>query len=437
MHNGRTYGERRTGNGESPSGDKAASRPDKCASRNKTFYLFYRLRSSHSSVAAPPFIGFPFSLSPFLPFSLCVVILLTLAAATVVEKVAGREAAVEAIYGAWWFVALWGMFALAAATYIVRTALYRNTPAFLLHAALCVIMLGALLTFVTAERGYLHLRQGETARTYTPEAGDTDRPLPFDVKLVLFDIEYHAGTREPADYISFLKVDGEITRVSMNRIFARHGYRLYQMDYDPDEMGTVLSVNHDPWGIGVTYAGYLLLAVAMLWLLWRRIGRKGLLYTAIPVAGLWFYISQLNPMTPVLRSPMLAAHVSVIMAAYALFVFITVTAIIGLCARRRSERFYRWNITLLYPAVFLLAAGIFIGAVLANISWGRYWGWDAKETWALITLLVYAIPLHRRSLALFRAPARFHGYCVVAFAAVAMTFFGVTYLLGGIHSYVS
>jgi hypothetical protein len=262
-----------------------------------------------------------------------------------VEKVAGREAAVEAVYGAWWFVALWGVFAVAAVTYIIRVALYRNKPALLLHTALCTILLGALLTFVTAERGYLHIRQGETARTYTPEAGDTDRPLPFEVKLVLFDIEYHAGTREPADYISFLKVDGEITRVSMNRIFARHGYRLYQMDYDPDEMGTVLSVNHDPWGIGVTYAGYLLLAVAMLWLLWRRIGRKGLLYMAIPVAGLWFYISQLNPMTPVLRSPMLAAHVSVIMAAYALFVFITVTAVIGLCVRRRSERFYRWNIT--------------------------------------------------------------------------------------------
>ncbi|MDR0694916.1 MAG: cytochrome c biogenesis protein CcsA, partial [Prevotellaceae bacterium] len=67
---------------------------------------------------------------------------------------------------------------------------------------------------------------------------------------------------------------------------------------------------------------------------------------------------------------------------------------------------------------------------------GRYWGWDAKETWALITLLVYAIPLHRQSLALFREPVKFHKYCVVAFAAVAMTFFGVTYLLGGIHSYV-
>jgi ABC-type transport system involved in cytochrome c biogenesis permease subunit len=363
-------------------------------------------------------------------------IIFVLAAATGVEKIYGSGFVYEHIYGAGWFVALWGIFALVALTYLFRVALYRNKPAFILHTASCAILLGALLTFVTAGRGYLHLRQGETVRAYISEKDASEQLLPFNVKLVLFDVEYHAGTNEPADYISFLKINDEIQRVSMNRIFTRHGYRLYQMDYDCDEMGTVLSVNHDPWGIGVTYAGYLLLAAGMLWLLWRRIGWKGLLCTAVPVAALWFYISQLNPMTPVLRSPMLAAHVSVIMVAYALFVFITITAVIGLCSRKRSKRFYRWNTALLYPAIFLLATGIFIGAVWANISWGRYWGWDAKETWALVTLFVYAIPLHKQSLALFREPVKFHWYCTLAFAAVAMTFFGVTYLLGGIHSYV-
>jgi ABC-type transport system involved in cytochrome c biogenesis permease subunit len=372
----------------------------------------------------------------YIAWLLLAILLIVLASATIVEKTAGREQAVEYIYGAWWFVALWGVLAVAALVYIVRVALYRNRPVFLLHAALGIILLGALLTFLTAERGYLHLRQGETLRSYTPDNGAGERPLPFDVKLVLFDIAYHPGTQEPADYISFLKVDDEIVRVSMNKILSRHGFRLYQMDYDPDEMGAVLMVNHDPWGIGITYAGYLLLALSMLWLLWLRIGWRGLLWLVLPVAGLWVYISQLNPMTPVLRSPMLAAHVSVIMVSYALFVYITVAAVTGLCSRKRRERLYRRNLTLLYPGVFLLAIGIFLGAVWANISWGRYWGWDSKETWALITLLVYAVPLHRQSLALFRNPSKFHWYCVLAFAAVAMTFFGVTYLLGGIHSYV-
>jgi ABC-type transport system involved in cytochrome c biogenesis permease subunit len=370
-------------------------------------------------------------------FGALLAILLTLASATGVEKIYGSDFVHEHVYGAWWFVALWGVLAVSAGAYIARRGKACLAPtAFALHCAWALILLGALLTFTTAERGYMHIRQGETVRTYISDKDTAERPLPFEVKLVLFDIEYHPGTHDPADYISFLKVDGEMSRVSMNKICTHHHYRLYQMDYDPDEMGTVLAVNHDPWGIGVTYAGYLLLALSMGWLLWRRIGWKGLLWTAAPVAALWFYISQLNPMTPVLRSPMLAAHVSVIMASYALFVFITVTSIIGLCSRKRSERLYRWNTVLLYPGVFLLATGIFIGAVWANISWGRYWGWDAKETWALITLLVYAIPFHRQSLALLRTPSKFHWYCVLAFAAVAMTFFGVMYLLGGMHSYV-
>ena len=84
---------------------------------------------------------------------------------------------------------------------------------------------------------------------------------------------------------------------------------------------------------------------------------------------------------------------------------------------------------------FLLTAGIFTGAVWANASWGRYWGWDPKEVWALITLIVYALPLHEQSLARFRRPLFFHAYTLWAFAAVLMTYFGVNYLLGGMHSY--
>ncbi len=359
-----------------------------------------------------------------------------LVVATVFEKINGSEQVHEFIYGSWWFVALWAIFGIVSLTYIFQQKLYLRVPAFLLHISFGLILTGALVTFLTAERGYIHLRQGETRHAYSAEKEGSEQALPFELKLILFDIEYHAGSGEPADFISFLKVDDEMCRVSMNKIYRHRGYRFYQMDYDPDEMGTVLLVSHDPWGIGVTYAGYALLALSMCWLLWRRIGWKGLLCTVIPTAGVWLYISQLNPMTPVLRTPLLAAHVSVIMVAYALFVFMMITGIVGLCASKQSMRLYRWNSKLLYPALFLLAAGIFIGAVWANISWGRYWGWDAKETWALITMLVYALPFHRKSIAFFRSPKKFHLYCVLASLAVGMTFFGVTYLLGGIHSYV-
>jgi cytochrome c biogenesis factor len=371
-----------------------------------------------------------------LTFGSLAALLAILAAATVVEKVFGSDAVRQYVYGAWWFAALWALFGAAGCAYLFRRKFYRRPAVFLLHCALGLILVGAAVTFTSAERGHLHLRQGETVSRYVSEDGETERPLPFEVKLVLFDIEYHPGTAEPADYISFLKIGDDIRRVSMNRIARQNNYRLYQMDYDPDEMGSVLLVARDPWGIGVTYAGYLLVALSMVWVRFTRIGWRGVLFTLLPTAAVWFYISRINPMTPVLRTPMLAAHVSVIMVSYALLLTMAVTGGVGLCSAARRGRMHRWNSKLLFPAVFLLAAGIFIGAVWANISWGRYWGWDAKEVWALVTLLLYAVPMHRESIPAFREPKKFLLFCTVAFLAVAMTFFGVTYLLGGIHSYV-
>jgi cytochrome c biogenesis factor len=372
-------------------------------------------------------------------FGSLVALLIVLATATAIEKRMGSEFAHKQIYGAGWFVGLWVILTVGAIAYILqkKTLTIRRSPfAFLLHCSLIIILLGAFVTYLTGIRGSVHIRQGEIANFYISEENAVKQSLPFNVKLLLFDIEYHPDTNEPADYISFLKVDEEVCRVSMNRIFKRQGYRLYQMDYDPDEMGTILLVSRDPYGIAVTYSGYVLLAISMLGLLLVRIGWKGTLYAFIPVAGLWYYISQLNPMTPVLRSPLLAAHVSVIMVSYLLLLTITVFSIIGLSSKKSREKFYRLNRKLLYPALFLLAAGIFIGAFWANISWGRYWGWDAKETWALITLLVYALPLHKTTLPFFRDHRKFHIYCIIAFFSILMTFFGVSYILGGIHSYV-
>ena len=99
---------------------------------------------------------------------------------------------------------------------------------------------------------------------------------------------------------------------------------------------------------------------------------------------------------------------------------------------RDSEAYRRLNLLLLYPAVTLLAIGIIIGAIWANISWGNYWSWDPKEVWALITLIIYAIPLHRGVL---QRPRAFHLYCLLAFLSVVVTYFGVNFILGGLHAY--
>ena len=153
--------------------------------------------------------------------------------------------------------------------------------------------------------------------------------------------------------------------------------------------------------------------------------------------------SQISPLMPVLQSPLLSVHVMTVMCAYALFALQLLLGIYALLGHRFSlftihfslERATALSQLLLYPAVFLLTIGIFLGAVWANVSWGNYWSWDPKETWALITLMVYAVPFHSTSIPMFRRPLVYHLYMVCAFLSVVITYFGVNYLLGGMHSY--
>ena len=150
--------------------------------------------------------------------------------------------------------------------------------------------------------------------------------------------------------------------------------------------------------------------------------------------------SQLTPLMPVLQSPLLSVHVMTVMCAYAIFalqVLLGLQAFVLIKQKKTAEleRSTALSQLLLYPGVFLLTIGIFLGAVWANVSWGNYWSWDPKETWALITLMVYAVPLHKASFTIFRKPLYYHIYMTGAFLAVLITYFGVNYLLGGMHSY--
>ena len=147
---------------------------------------------------------------------------------------------------------------------------------------------------------------------------------------------------------------------------------------------------------------------------------------------------QITQLMPVLQSPLLTFHVVFVMMAYAIIAIITLIAIQCLALRlciTEMERMTALSQFLLYPAVAFLAIGIFIGAVWANVSWGTYWSWDPKETWALITLMVYAIPLHQSSLWQSRKPRSYHWFVLLSFLTVLMTYFGVNYFLSGMHSY--
>lgn len=146
---------------------------------------------------------------------------------------------------------------------------------------------------------------------------------------------------------------------------------------------------------------------------------------------------------PVLSSPLLSIHVSLMMLSYTVLAIIMVNGICGLVASLRhtsvsdsaSAKMARMSEALMYPALFFLGSGIIAGSIWANVSWGCYWNWDPKETWALITFLTASLGVHRTRLPFLRSHRAYHIYTLILSASVLFTYFGVNYLLGGMHSY--
>lgn len=747
-------------------------------------------------------------------FILYILVLVCMAAATIVEKSQGTDYAHAHYYGAWWFILIWAVLAALGAFYIIKRKV-KCASTLALHLSFIIILLGALLTHVSAKRGMIHLRIGQPTDTYMAqdeEQGMKEEKLPFSLCLQKFEAKMHDGTNAVADYSSkFTVIDGDDKsegEVSMNNIYSHRSYRLYQSSYDEDGKGSVLAINADPYGIPVTYTGYALLFISLVWMLFDPKGgyrrllkspllKKGALITALilsmgniqtlhaesatsnlqnavlpketaekfgelhilyndricpvqtfaldfckkiygarsyqgltaeqvlsgwvfygntwanepfikiksgemktamnlpdyaslntffnremggytigqyvqeyyngqqdkfhqqaadidgkiqiimelregislkvlpytftknvkatkdhsfikagtttwfsPVDKLpqavehqhalyirnvfsllngdvkagntsrvneyfvkmkkyqevssgnslptatqykaerinnafpfatilfmanltlgfialfytiyrmtkkreikalnialpillgvsflaltfglalrwiisgnipmsngyesmltvaWFvmlisilmqlririvmvfgflisgffllvsHINQMDPaigqMMPVLNSPLLSIHVSIIMMSYALLSLTFICGIMGICMRSHGEELQALSRIFLYPALTTMGFGIFIGAIWANVSWGNYWSWDSKETWALITFMIYAVVVHTQSLSVFRKPLVYHIYITLAFLSIAMTYFGVNYFLTGMHSY--
>ena len=747
-------------------------------------------------------------------FILYILVLVCMAAATIVEKSQGTDYAHAHYYGAWWFILIWAVLAALGAFYIIKRKV-KCASTLALHLSFIIILAGALLTHISAKRGMIHLRIGQPTDTYMAqdeEQGMKEEKLPFSLCLQKFEAKMHDGTNAVADYSSkFTVIDGDDKsegEVSMNNIYSHRSYRLYQSSYDEDGKGSVLAVNADPYGIPVTYTGYALLFISLVWMLFDPKGgyrkllkspllKKGALMTALilsmgniqtlhaesatgnlqnavlpketaekfgelhilyndricpvqtfaldfckkiygarsyqgltaeqvlsgwvfygntwanepfikiksgemktamnlpdyaslntffnremggytigqyvqeyyngqqdkfhqqaadidgkiqiimelregvslkvlpytftknvkatkdhpfikagtttwfsPVDKLpqaveqqhalyiknvfsllngdvkagntsrvneffvkmkkyqevssgnslptatqykaerinnafpfatilfmanltlgfialfytiyrmtkkreikalnialpillgvsflaltfglalrwiisgnipmsngyesmltvaWFvmlisilmqlririvmvfgflisgffllvsHINQMDPaigqMMPVLNSPLLSIHVSIIMMSYALLSLTFICGIMGICMRSHGEELQALSRIFLYPALTTMGFGIFIGAIWANVSWGNYWSWDSKETWALITFMIYAVVVHTQSLPVFRKPLVYHIYITLAFLSIAMTYFGVNYFLTGMHSY--
>ncbi|MBK7133335.1 MAG: c-type cytochrome biogenesis protein CcsB [Bacteroidales bacterium] len=167
------------------------------------------------------------------------------------------------------------------------------------------------------------------------------------------------------------------------------------------------------------------------------------------VAHLSFMDPEITNLVPVLKSYWLTLHVSVITGSYG---FLGLGAILGLITlillalsnNENRERIAKTideltviNYKTLTLGLYFLTIGTFLGAVWANESWGRYWGWDPKETWSLITVIIYSIVIHARLIPGMKDIFTFNLLSLFAFSSVLMTYFGVNYYLSGLHSYAS
>lgn len=231
-------------------------------------------------------------------FILYILVLVCMASATIVEKSQGTDYAHAHYYGAWWFILIWAVLAALGAFYIIKRKV-KCASTLALHLSFIIILAGALLTHISAKRGMIHLRIGQPTDTYMAqdeEQGMKEEKLPFSLCLQKFEAKMHDGTNAVADYSSkFTVIDGDDKsegEVSMNNIYSHRSYRLYQSSYDEDGKGSVLAINADPYGIPVTYTGYALLFISLVWMLFDPKGgyrkllkspllKKGALMTAL------------------------------------------------------------------------------------------------------------------------------------------------------------
>jgi len=195
-------------------------------------------------------------------------VIIMMAAATVIEKLYDTDRALSIVYHSPVFIVLWAIVAISGIMLLIRRGTIRKPATFFIHLSFVLILVGALITLLTGKSGMMELRRGLVTNQWASDQGMRQK-LPFSLQLKEFEIEYYPGSNDPSDYISkvVLKDSRSDTEkeytISMNNILKYDGYRFYQSSYDDDLRGSVLAVSHDPWGVGVTYTGYILLLLSL------------------------------------------------------------------------------------------------------------------------------------------------------------------------------
>ena len=216
---------------------------------------------------------------------------------------------------------------------------------------------------------------------------------------------------------------------------------------------------HAPWSNGYESMIYIAWAIALSGIFFSKQSHLALATTSI-LSGITLFVAhlswmepQITTLAPVLKSYWLTIHVSVITASYGflalscLLGFITLLLFIFANPKKENERFFRILLSIkeanrinemtILLGIVLLVIGNFLGGIWANESWGRYWGWDPKETWTLISIIIYAVIIHLKYI-----KDAFNDYTlsvlsVLSYFSIIMTYFGVNYFLSGKHSYAA
>ncbi|MDC1063672.1 cytochrome c biogenesis protein CcsA [Flavobacteriales bacterium] len=212
---------------------------------------------------------------------------------------------------------------------------------------------------------------------------------------------------------------------------------------------------HAPWSNGYESMIYISWATMLSGIIFSLRSKLTLAATTL-VTSLFLMVAHLNwldpeitNIVPVLNSYWLMIHVSIITASYG---FLALGAVLGLFSlwliiftntkTKNKILVTIKELTLINEksitiGLFMLTIGTFLGGVWANESWGRYWGWDPKETWALVSVLIYAFVLHMRLIPALSSFYTFNLATLVAIWSIIMTYFGVNYYLSGLHSYAA
>jgi cytochrome c-type biogenesis protein CcsB len=210
---------------------------------------------------------------------------------------------------------------------------------------------------------------------------------------------------------------------------------------------------HAPWSNGYESMIYIGFATILAGIIFYRRSAIVLSATAVltaiilSVAHLNYMDPEITNLVPVLQSYWLVIHVAIITASYGFLALGALTGFINLLLMifQTKKNYSLTDITIselsaviemsMIIGLYMLTIGTFIGGVWANESWGRYWGWDSKETWALVTVLWYALVSHLRMIPGLKGHLLFNIMALVSFGTVIMTYFGVNYYLTGLHSY--